>query len=409
MADSPQANGTRNDAARAVQANSPEPGRARDADGYLPQKPAEGTQTAPGVTLPPKPAEGFDVRDVLAKRAGVYERARAKERQGTRADIRTKTSGSENGSQNHGDVIDALAPRAGDLFGSTLSGSQGPTLEGGVLSGEVTEGEGVVAFEVIQLTDQDTVIGLNAATGNPFSRAYSAQLASEPGVFTSVNLSNRATAERNVKLRAVNEDGSDRGDPVLFTLAPGEQFTEDAGVLFGGGSTPPTLSQGAPFRGSLIVEADGDGIVGDVLFGDPDKFAYAASVPLQTETFKEALFNQVANVFGIFTGLAFFYPGPDAEASPQQGPQGPPPEARITIQVYSPGGQLLGEGELTLAAGERVSQLVEQLVEEVAELELAGGYVLVFSDNPIIGQMLFGQLGGNGIQYFSAVPPTVLR
>ena len=218
-----------------------------------------------------------------------------------------------------------LDERAGDLFDSTLSGSQGPALEGGVLSGEVTEGEGVVAFEVIQLTDQDTVIGLNAATGNPFSRAYSAQLASEPGVFTSVNLSNRATAERNVKLRAVNEDGSDRGDPVLFTLAPGEQFTEDAGVLFGGGSTPPTLSQGAPFRGSLIVEADGDGIVGDVLFGDPDKFAYAASVPLQTETFKEALFNQVANVSGIFTGLAFFYPGPDAEASPQQGPQGPHP------------------------------------------------------------------------------------
>ncbi len=77
--------------------------------------------------------------------------------------------------------------------------------------------------------------------------------------------------------------------------------------------------------------------------------------------------------------------------------------------MYSPGGQLLGEGELTLAAGERVSQLVEQLVEDVAGLELAGGYVLVFSDNPIIGQMLFGQLGGNGIQYFSAVPPTVLR
>ena len=302
-----------------------------------------------------------------------------------------------------------LDERAGDLFGSNLSGGQGGELAGGVLSGEVTEGEGVVAFEVIQLTDQDTVIGLNAATGNPSSRAYSAQLASEPGVFTSVNLSNRAPADRAVRLRAVNEDGSDRGEPVSFKLGPGEQFTEDAGVLFGGGSTPPTPSQGAPFRGSLIVEADGDGIVGDVLFGDPDKFAYAASVPLQTEIFEEALFNQVANVSGIFTGLAFFYPGPDGGASPRQGPQGPAPEAKITIQVYSPGGQLLGEGELTLAAGERVSQLVEQLVEEVAGLELAGGYVLVFSSEPIIGQMLFGQLGGTGIKYFSAVPPTVLR
>ena len=304
-----------------------------------------------------------------------------------------------------------LDDRAIDLFGSSLSGGQGgDQLRGGVLAGEVTEGEGVVAFEVVQLTDQDTVIGLNAATGNPSSRAYSAQLASVPGVFTSVNVFNSSAEDRDVTLRAVNEAGGDQGDPVAFTLEPGEQFTEDAGVLFGGGATPATPSQGAPFRGSLIVEADGDGIVGDVIFGDPDNFAYAASVPLQTETFEEALFNQVANVFGIFTGLAFFYPGAGGGEAPQRGDtQGPAPEAEISIQVYSPSGELLGEGLLTLAAGERVSKLVEELVPLEAGLELTGGYVRVISSEPMIGQMLFGQLGGTGIQYFSAVPPTVLR
>ena len=51
---------------------------------------------------------------------------------------------------------------------------------------------------------------------------------------------------------------------------------------------------------------------------------------LQTEAFTEALFNQVANVSGLFTGLAFFYP----EQSQGASPQGPQPAAEITIQVF---------------------------------------------------------------------------
>ncbi len=59
----------------------------------------------------------------------------------------------------------------------------------------------------------------------------------------------------------------------------------------------------------------------------------------------------MANIEGFFTGLAFFYPG-DSQA----GPQGEVPDAEITI-----------------------------------------------------GQMLFGVVGPQGIQLFSAVPPTVIR
>ena len=123
---------------------------------------------------------------------------------------------------------------------------------------------------------------------------------------------------------------------------------------------------------------------------------------LQTEAFTEALFNQVANVSGFFTGLAFFYP----EQSQGASPQGPQPAAEITIQVFLPGGELAGESMVVLAPGERISQLVEQLVGELA---LAGGYVRIFSTERIIGQMLFGVIGPGGIQLFSAVPPTMVR
>ena len=296
-----------------------------------------------------------------------------------------------------------LDERAADLFGLSLSGSPlGDQLSGGVLAGEVTEGAGVVAFEVIQLTDQSTVLGLNAATGNSTNRAYSAQLASQPGLFTSVNVVNASDEPRNVTLRAVQENGSDQGDPVAMVLDPGEQFTANAGVLFGTAAAGAYPAQGQSFEGSLIVEADGDGVVGDVIFGDSADFAYAASLPLQTQAFTEALFNQVANVSGFFTGLAFFYPGPTEGGSPQ----GPQPDAEITIQVFLPSGEMVGESVLTLGVGERISQLVEELV---GEIELAGGYVRIFSTQDIIGQMLFGVIGPGGIQLFSAVPPTVIR
>ena len=103
-----------------------------------------------------------------------------------------------------------LDERAADLFGLSPSGSlSGDQFSGGVIAVEVAEGNGVVAFEVIQLTDQSTVLGLNAATGNSTNRAYSAQLASQPGLFTSVNVVNTTDQQRNVTLR---DGGREHGE-----------------------------------------------------------------------------------------------------------------------------------------------------------------------------------------------------
>ena len=64
--------------------------------------------------------------------------------------------------------------------------------------------------------------------------------------------------------------------------------------------------------GITRVEADGPGIIGDVTFGDPTTFQYAASLPMQTLTFTKAIFSQVANALGYFTGLALYNPGTSA-------------------------------------------------------------------------------------------------
>ena len=285
-------------------------------------------------------------------------------------------------------------------FAAVVSDIFGAPASGGVITAEVTQGGGVVAFELIQLVNQTTILGLNAATGNPGLVAYSAQLASQPGLFTSVNVTNRGDGPRNITLSAIGEDGGSLADPVQVLLQPGQVFTRDAADLFGGGLAAQSPSGEVNLVGSL-VEADGDGIVGDVIFGDATNFQYAASLPLQTQTFVEALFNQVANTSGFFTGLAFFYPG-DSQGTTQGVPQ-----AAITIQVFRPSGEMVGVSVRTLAAGERLSELVAQLVEEA--VNLSGGYVRIFSTQPIIAQMLFGVVIGQEIQLFSAVPPTVIR
>ena len=290
-----------------------------------------------------------------------------------------------------------LDETASDVFGTSLSG--------GYVAGEVTEGGGVAAFELVQLSDRPMVLGLNASTGNSSLRSFSAQLASTPDVFTNVNLINTAAGSRDVELTPVLADGGIEGDPVKITLAAGAQFSADASEIFGFGtaSAADTRLQGGAFVGSLKVAADGDGVVGDVIFGDLVEVGFAASLPLQSEPFTEAIFSQFADIPDLLlTGLAFYYPG-DIGASPQGGA----PDTEITVEVILASGESVGESNRMLSPGERLDELVFSLVPEARGL--SGGYIRVTSTQPLIAQVVFVALSGGRITLFSAVPPKVIR
>jgi hypothetical protein len=162
-------------------------------------------------------------------------------------------------------------------------------------------------------------------------------------------------------------------------------LSEDARVLF---------DPGQNFTGSLRVDFDGPGVVGDVIFGDSPNLDYAASLPLQAETFKEAVFSQLANGMGFFTGVALFNPGSV--------------DAKFTLEVVSSQGESVEQARpQVLEAGRRVSRLVDEFVP--ASAGQVGGFVTIVSDQPLVGQMLFGVSGAEGINLFSAVPPTVVE
>ena len=256
----------------------------------------------------------------------------------------------------------------------------------------MTEGDGAIGFQRVELPEQKTLLGLNGALESEATELFSAQLAYiEALVFTNVQLVNTSTETRNLTLSAIAESGGPLADPVQLTLAPGESVSQDASELFGLVSPAGAEPAGpALFVGSLRVAADGPGVLGDVVFGDPAGFTNAAALPLQSKPFLEAVFSQVANIPGFFTGLALYVPGEEA--------------AEVLIEVFAPDGQEVGDATINLAAGTRFSRTVDQLVPSSAGQ--AGGFIRIISDKGLIGQQLFGT---SNLSLLSAVPLKVIR
>ena len=263
---------------------------------------------------------------------------------------------------------------------------------------------GGIAFSLIQVGD--------TLFANPPSRvpegqvAYSAQLAhgSLGGVdlMTLVRVINLSDQTRSVELTSVAENGTliQTLDPVQ--LQPGAAVEiEGAEVLGLSGEAveiesaeAPRLSGEVSARvGSLIVSSDGNGVVGDIVFGESGRFRFGAQLLLQHQGFDRAIFGHVANSTAedlrdqTFTGIALF--------NPNLG------DALVEVVVMGADGLPRGRTEFVLKAGERLSRVLPELVPESAGQ--VGGYVLVQSSLPLIGQELFGN---NTLDYLSAVPPT---
>jgi penicillin amidase len=275
-----------------------------------------------------------------------------------------------------------LAPRSILHFTPSEVFGEIPML-GAFLEVVVVDGGGILAFQGVVLDGGRSVLALNGLPAPGTAIQYSAQLAEVPPVIrTSVRLFNTGEFARVVRFRAVsgqNPAGSVSPDFILAGGTGREWLFEE---MF------PGLA--VPFVGSLVVEADGAGVVGDIAFVDPQGGRFASILALQGQPFRKAVFGHVADLGDFFTGLAFFNVG-DADA-------------RVAVEVYNPAGTRTGLAQLDLKPGERLSlRLVELLDEPVAQ---AGGYVVVQSSEPLVGQEIFGTLD---LRLQSAVPPVLVE
>ncbi len=268
-----------------------------------------------------------------------------------------------------------LCATVAELFGLA-------SVNDGYVTAEVTQGEGVIGFALIRFPESRTVLGVNGQPAGGATMLYSAQLAQAVVIFTNVKLVNTASQTRTLTITAIGDQGQPVAGPVSRSLAAGVSIAEDASTLF---ALPPS----GILVASLKIEADGPGVIGDVTFGNPD-LLNAASLPLEESPFTRAIFSHVANGLGFYTGLALYNPGSQA--------------AQVTLRVYRTNGSLAGTRQFTLGAGARISRLLDEAELVPQSTGQIGGYFVVESSQPLVGQELFG-LGDFSV--LSAVPPSV--
>jgi Leucine-rich repeat (LRR) protein len=253
----------------------------------------------------------------------------------------------------------------------------------GYLEIEVTDGPGVVGFARIEFPGVRTALGMNAIASSPARTMYSAQLAHGSNIVTNLRLVNTGGVSRTVTLTAIGDTGTPLADPAQVNIDSEQIYSADLGTLFG------LEGEGTIHTGSLVVESDGNGIIGDIIFADGDTLEYAMSLPLQDKLFKEAVFNHIANLPTIFTGFAFYNPG-DATAT-------------VLIEAIGTDGTKVAEKTLILDPGERIARtLMDSDMWPTFENQ-SGGYIKIQSDQPIAGQQLFGD---TTLRYMAAIPPT---
>ena len=252
---------------------------------------------------------------------------------------------------------------------------------------DTTAGAGVIGFSRVDFPDAGTTFALNAIEPTYTEILYSAQLASGPGtgnggMETHIRLINLTEGTKDITFSAIAEDGTPLAEPVTRRLLRGNVRTYTAGKIFD--------FAGDLAVGSLVIESNAGGVVGDVIFTPFEGVEYAAAMPLQTRPVKEAVFNHIANSEDIYTGLAFFNPGEET--------------AEITIIVAKRGdGTEAGTKQISLAPGHRISRTLKDADMLPGTANLLNGFISISSTQPVICQQLYGS---TDLHYLAAVPPT---
>ena len=256
-------------------------------------------------------------------------------------------------------------------------------IDKGYMEVEVIEGNGVIGFSRIEFPGVRTALGMNAVQTTASRKFYSAQLAHGMNIVTNLRLANTSSSTRSVTLSLIGDDGTPVAEGVNIEITGKQIYSADLGTLFG------LPSEGVITTGSLVVDADGNGIIGDIIFAEGDTLGYALALPLQDRLFEEAVFNHISNLPTVFTGFAFFNPGEET--------------ANIQIKAIGTDGNQVAEKTLVLGPGERIARMIGDPDMWPEFPNQSGGYIKIQSSQPIAGQQLFGD---RALRYMAAIPPT---
>ncbi len=229
------------------------------------------------------------------------------------------------------------------------------------------------------------LLGLNARPAAEFlNTIYFPQLAVRGPWLMEIGVVNYSTETVTLILTAFQPDGRPFDSPVVARnqvvrqLTGGASLRENVETMFG-------FTGSEALSGWVKVESTGQAVNGYVSYGVPAVGSVAA-VSAVSQAQRRAIFSHIATTLGFFTGVAGLNPSATT--------------ANVRFVALTAAGAVLGSTDRILAPGQRISQLITQLIPESANQ--AGGVIWVSSDVPIYLTSLFGTNTGSVL---ANIPP----
>ena len=150
---------------------------------------------------------------------------------------------------------------------------------------------------------------------------------------TTLSVVNLDAADGTVTMRFIDNDGNQIGEKVEQIKARAKIYITDQKYFVD--------SRGALIQGYLEINSSGPRLVGSVVFGDPGRSQFSASLPLVSIPRNIMIFSQVASDATWFTGLAIVNSNASAVA--------------VTIEVFNRNGERIAGKIESIAARKRKS------------------------------------------------------
>jgi hypothetical protein len=209
---------------------------------------------------------------------------------------------------------------------------------------------------------------------------------------TNIHLLNSTDSRRTVTIRFLGNDGQliqDKGitNPRVLNIDPGGQLHLGGAGLFG---LPDPASGGSVYQGTLVVAADGPGVVGDASFEDALSHRFCTSLSMDTAPDFDQIFAQVAEGQAgsskpYFTGIALFNPNSS--------------DVKVQVRVFNARGVLTGTAEFPMKSGTRLARTLAELIPGTNQI---GGYVRVTcATGPVATFVLYGT---SSLDFLVAIP-----
>ncbi len=223
---------------------------------------------------------------------------------------------------------------------------------------------------------------------NPESAAtllYAPQYAVGGGNWrTTLSIVNVDSQPGTVTVRMIADDGTPVGQsPTLPIPARGKIFISDQNFLVN--------SNAGLVQGYLEINGNGNRLLGNVFFGDPEQQRFASSLPFVSQLQSSLVFAHIASSDTYFMGLALLNPNGYSTATAE-------------IRVFSNEGLMVAQKSVALPSRTRQSLVLTEHFPELLGRQVNSGYVMVLSDTPIAGYAVYGT---HSLNVLSAIPAQV--